>query len=91
MRNIRIEQKFRKIFVYRTEENYYLLCCNKKKMNSRILIINRRSKDLDLRFDSYGMDQNLEKIRLDESNNDSHLEKKKFLKATQLRGMVAAK
>ena len=52
---IKFEQKFRKFFVYRNEKKYVILCCNKKKENSRILLINRESKQLDVALDSFRM------------------------------------
>jgi hypothetical protein len=55
LNKVSFQQKFRQFFVYRNERKYVILCCNKKKENSRIMVISRESKDLDVKLDSFQM------------------------------------
>ena len=48
MNEVKLRQKFRKFYIYRNEINYYIVCSNKAKDQSKIIIISRLNAQLDI-------------------------------------------
>lgn len=48
MDSILLKQKFRKFYIYRNEINYYIVCANKDKTRTKIIMVSRLNASLDV-------------------------------------------